>query len=112
MPPQLTIEESTDGTHVVLAVVGEIDLATAAEFEARIESAGSAASIVLDMTQVAFIDSTGLRVLLSAHERADDGGGRLAIVAGEGPVTKLLAITGVDEWLNVHETRSSATSDG
>ncbi len=112
MPDQIAIEESTEEGRVVLDVSGEIDLATAPQFETRLGAVNTGGSVVVDLTNVTFIDSTGLRVLISAHEKATEHGGRLAIVATEGPVTKLLAITGVDEWLNVYATRSSATEDG
>lgn len=112
MPDQLTIDETTHGDHTVLDVVGEIDLATAPMFESAILAADLGRSVLIDLSGVSFIDSTGLRVLITAHERAQDEGGKLSIVAADGPVTKLFAITGVDDWLNVYSTRTSATSNG
>lgn len=112
MAPHLSIDESTIGAALVLDVAGEIDLATAPQLEAKVTEADPEGHLVLDMTNVTFMDSTGLRVLISAHERANENGGSLAIVAGEGPVTKLLSITGVDGWLSVYPNRAAATSDG
>ncbi|NND03346.1 MAG: STAS domain-containing protein [Acidimicrobiia bacterium] len=112
MSHQLSIDESTAGAHTVLAVTGEIDLATAPQLEARIGSHPGDGNILLDLSDVAFMDSTGLRLLIGAHERAKNDGGTFAVVAPEGPVTKVLSITGVDEWLPVFETRAAATTDG
>ncbi len=112
MNQQLKIDRSTMGEYTVLDVIGEIDLATAPHFEEQVASVALGTPLVVDMSNVTFMDSTGLRVLIGAHERAEENGGRLAIVVTEGPVTKLLNITGVAEWLNVYPTRSSATADG
>lgn len=112
MVQQLTIEETTNGATTVLDIAGEIDLATAPQLNARIETIQPDATVVLDMSGVTFMDSTGLRVLIGAHERSKEAGGRLAVVASEGPVTKLLSITGVDAWLDLHDSLSSATDDG
>lgn len=111
MAQQLTIDESIVGSHTVLEIAGEIDLATAPQFEAKVATMDAATPLVVDMSNVTFMDSTGLRVLIGAHERAKEAGGRVSIVAADGPVTKLLAITGVDAWLHVYETRASATAD-
>lgn len=111
MAQQLTIEQSSESDFTVLAVAGEIDLATAPQLETQVANVDPTGKVMIDLSEVTFMDSTGLRVLISAHERASDGGGKLAIVAGEGAVTKLLAITGVDGWLNVYDSRSSATDD-
>lgn len=109
MADQLRIDETTENGCVVLSVHGEIDLASAPSLESRVESLDHGTPVVVDLSGVTFIDSTGLRVLISANEAANEAGGRFHIVASEGPVTKLFAITGVDEWLNVHDTRDSAT---
>lgn len=111
MNQQLTIDQSTIGEYTVLDVAGEIDLATAPQFEEQVANVAGDKPLVVDMSNVTFMDSTGLRVLIGAHERAEESGGRLSIVAADGPVTKLLNITGVAEWLNVYPTRSSATAD-
>lgn len=112
MNQQLTIDRSTLGDHTILDIAGEIDLATAPQFEEHVAGVDVGSALVVDMSNVTFMDSTGLRVLIAAHERAEENGGRLAIVAAEGPVTKLLGITGVTEWLNVYTTRALATADG
>lgn len=112
MAANVEISQSSENGAVVLDLTGEIDLATAPEFEARLGAVNTGGRVVVDLSKVTFIDSTGLRVLITGHEAAEAAGGSLAIVATDGPVTKLFSITGVDEWLDVHATRTSATSDG
>ncbi len=112
MPHQLSIDESSEGARTVLTVAGEIDLATAPQLEERIGAYPGESDLLVDLSSVTFMDSTGLRLLIGAHERAKGGGGSFAVVAPEGPVTKVLSITGVDEWLPVFETRSAASADG
>lgn len=111
MAPQLTIDESQVDARIVLTVAGEIDLATAPQLQMRVAEVNAAEHLILDMSGVTFMDSTGLRVVIGAHERAREAGGRFALVAPDGPVTKLLAITGVDAWLDVFATQASATAD-
>jgi anti-sigma B factor antagonist len=77
---------------------GELDLATVGQLETQIEELRSRGfrTIVLDLRQLAFMDSTGLRLMLQldAESRAD--GFRFAIVDCEGPVRRLLELTRVD----------------
>ena len=75
------ITVTRDGEGVLLAVAGELDLALAPAVLAHVEGAADrgGASIVLDLGGFAFIDSTGLRALLTAHEHC---GERLTIIPG------------------------------
>lgn len=111
MVQPLVIETSQFADHTVIAVSGEIDLATAPQFEAAVAEIGAGEPMVADLTGVTFIDSTGLRVLIGAHEAAGEHGGKFALVVSDGPVTKLLSITGVGDFLEVHDTLASATSN-
>jgi anti-anti-sigma factor len=96
---------------LVLEATGEIDLATAPELQQRLNAAVTAGDTVLDLVAVGFIDSTGLRVLISAHEAAESAGRRFVLLVAEGPVTKLLRITGVDEQLKVFTALDDALGD-
>jgi anti-anti-sigma factor len=95
----------------VLEAAGEIDLATAPELQQRLIASVTAGDTVLDIVAVGFIDSTGLRVLISAHEAAESAGRRFVLLVAEGPVTKLLRITGVDEQLKVFTALDDALGD-
>ncbi len=111
MSAELHLETTQQTGALVLTAVGEIDLATAPDLQQRLMTAVAAGSSVLDLEKVSFIDSTGLRVLISAHEAAEASGSRFNLVVAEGPVTRLLRITGVDEQLHVFTSLADALGD-
>lgn len=93
--------EARDGA-AWLTLRGELDLATAPVFErALIEAEGGSTPLVLDLRQLGFIDSSGLRVILSAASQATEAGRRLVIVRGQNQVARVLDITGSDQHLEV-----------
>lgn len=104
-------QRTVDGT-VVVAVSGEVDLATAEALrDALVAAEGEAASgMVLDLQQVGFLDSTGIGELVGVHRRLRKSGRPLALVVPEGPIRKILAITGMDSVLDLYEDESSALS--
>lgn len=55
--------------------------------------------VVIDLSEISFIDSTGLGVLVRTHQRAVERGGRVGFVRGNGQVSRLLNLTGLDEQL-------------
>ncbi len=67
-------------------------------------------ALVVDLTQLEFIDSTGLGALIGAHRRASERKGSLRIVAPEGQILRLLRITGLLDVLSVYATGDSALS--
>jgi anti-anti-sigma factor len=97
------VEEHTQGTAVVIAVSGELDLRTSPELEVRLERVFNtdAELVILDLRQIEFMDSTGLRVLLAAHQRAHGSGRRFALVRGADQVERVLTLTGVRALLTV-----------
>jgi anti-sigma B factor antagonist len=96
----------------VLQVRGEIDVATAPEFHASLtELIGQGRAVVIvDMTEVSFIDSTGLGVLVSAEKASRAAGHELRLVVTQPHVTKLLALTGLDEVFTVVSTTQDAVN--
>ncbi len=93
----------------VLGVTGEVDLATAPQLARAIgDVLGAEQRLCLDLSGVAFMDSTGLRELVKAHNTVDEVGGTLVIVPGGGPVAKLLAITGLEGKLALSESVDQA----
>lgn len=100
-PFAISIEETPEVARLVLQ--GELDIATSPQAEAelrRLEGEG-AATIVLDLRGLTFMDSTGLRLLVAADARARESGHRLAIVRGPGPVHRVLEITGLHSRLDL-----------
>lgn len=93
-------------------MTGEVDLYTAPQLRERVAWAieDGASRIVVDLADVSFMDSSGLGVLIGALRRLRERGGELAVVCGEGPVRRLLAITGLDRLFPVHGSVEAATS--
>jgi anti-sigma B factor antagonist len=84
------------GRHVV-TVDGELDMSAAPGLRDAIESAihAGAVTVVVDLNEVTFIDSTAIGVLLAARERLARSGGALEVVCGEPNVVRVLEIVGL-----------------
>jgi anti-sigma B factor antagonist len=94
----------------VIAPNGHLDLATSRALAGRLgEAVGQAVEgVVLDLSGVTFMDSTGLAVVLKAHARLQRQGRRLVIVAPPGPALELFDLTSVRDELMVVESLSQA----
>lgn len=85
---------------VLVKVVGEVDMSTAPALEeALVALDGSPTTI--DLTEVPFMDSTGLHVLVSTHKRVVERGGSLRITGLQSSVQRAFAVTGLNEYLEV-----------
>jgi anti-anti-sigma factor len=96
--------EVHDGTSaVVIEVTGELDLASSPALEHELERGrGSTAPVVIvDLRKLEFMDSTGLSVLVRAHQRAAESDRRFGLVKGPPQVQRLLDLTGVAERLRI-----------
>jgi anti-anti-sigma factor len=94
----------------VVEVKGELDLSTVSRWEENVEAVGRDATvIVLDLSEVGFVDSAGVRTLFRLARTAKDQGARLVIVAPhDGPVRRLLDILGIESMTPLCETRAEA----
>lgn len=97
------IEVRNAPDRIVLCLHGELDLASAPTLAQEIENAANDAKamVVLDLKELRFIDSTGLRIVLAANERAQERGQEFALTRGSQQVERLLSITGVGEHLRI-----------
>ncbi len=98
IPEAFTVRIEHRGGAAVVIPTGELDLATAPALEAALgrafEEAGSG-RVVLDLRELEFIDSSGLRTLLTARKRADEAGSEFSLVAGHRGLERTLEIAGV-----------------
>jgi anti-anti-sigma factor len=110
----LRIELRSEQDRVVLALHGELDLVGAPLLQGEVESAAveGAPLIVLDLEDLQFIDSSGLRVILSAHERARERGQTFALTRGSQQVQRLLSIAGVTGHLNIIDSSDELIAPG
>ncbi len=102
----LSIDVSREGERVVLSLDGELDLASVPLLESEVENAtlDDPATIVLDLRKLEFIDSTGLRAILSLDQRSTERGQAFALVRGSQQVQRLMSMTRVDEHLRIIAT--------
>lgn len=83
--------------HVVVTVIGEIDIATAAQLRNRLAGpVGDGQQVIVDLSGVGFIDAAGLGVLARAAAQAAVRGGGLQLAAARRSVRRVLAVTGLD----------------
>jgi len=94
----------------IVSVGGEVDLETASQLGDHALDALRDVSphVLLDLIDVTFMDSTGLKVLLSIQRRADLGGGSFAVAGASRSVRKILTLTGLDQTFTIHETVDEA----
>jgi anti-sigma B factor antagonist len=99
----LRIDVRSEPDRVVLGLHGELDLLGAPLLQKEIESAEIEATgiVVLDLQDLQFIDSAGLRVILAAHERSQQHGQEFALTRGSEQVQRLFTIAGVSEHLRM-----------
>ena len=91
---------------VLLTLKGELDIASTPNLEAALErvTGWGTELVILDLTALEFMDSTGLSVLVNAQRRAEDGGPRLEVITGSRQVRRLLRVTGADRCLTLIDT--------
>ena len=110
MAEELDLSTTIQGSCAVVSVVGEIDLGTAGRLSeaavAAVQQIGP--NLVLDLSGVTFMDSTGLKVLLAVHKRAELSGGRLVLAGPTRSVDRIVKITGFDQTFAVCDDVESA----
>ena len=97
-----------------MAVRGELDLVSSGELEEALERVNGSDPplVILDLREVEFMDSTGLAVVVRAHQRAQNTGKRFGLVNGSGQVQRLLRLTGMDERMTVAQTPEELLGGG
>jgi len=114
LPLDTEVSRPRPGT-VLLEVDGEIDTATAPRLQAGLDEALDAADdegsrVVVDLTGVTFLASSGLAVLIGGARRMTALGGRLRLVAASRSVTRPLQVTGADALFDTFDDVASALS--
>ena len=110
----LEITSGSQGGAAVVTVAGEVDVYTAPALRERlVQAADSGCSeLVVDMSAVEFIDSSGLGVLVSVLKRVAEAGGTMSIVSDREIVLKVFRITGLDRVFHIVPTLAEATEPG
>jgi anti-sigma B factor antagonist len=104
--PKLEFETTRNGTVAVVRPVGELDLSGAAVLEVeldRLVEDPQLSAVVLDMRDLEFMDSSGLRLVVVADMKAREAGRRFALVRGGETVHRVFEITRMGERLDFVE---------
>jgi anti-sigma B factor antagonist len=106
----LAVKRSRSDGYEVLAVEGEIDIVTAPRMIAALNEvlAEIESPLVVDLSSVIFMDSTGLALLINARRRVVRRGQGFAIVCPGGPISRVFEIADMVESLRVYPDRESA----
>ena len=108
----LSVERHSGGDVPVVRVAGEVDVHSAPQLRdrltAELESVPDA--VVVDLTQVAFLDSTGLGALVAVRTAAGERGIALPVVCTSERILKLFTITGLDGVFDIHADVESAAA--
>jgi anti-anti-sigma factor len=100
------------GRATIVAFTGELDIASEAAAVAALEAAiGDGGVLVADLRELAFLDSTGVRVLLTADLQAKEKGMRFGVARADGMVRKLLEVTRIDQRFPVVDDPAELTED-
>jgi anti-sigma B factor antagonist len=110
--PQLRIQIDRSSDRECIAVLGELDIFTAPSLEDAVLGLEDAKPglVVIDLTGVSFIDSTGLSVLLTASERAREQGRRLVVVRPPLPARRVFTLTRVDAGMECVDDPQDVTA--
>jgi anti-sigma B factor antagonist len=108
----LEVLTSEQGGWSVLSLRGEIDVYTAPRLRQTLIEVveGGAANVLVDMTEVDFLDSSGLGVLVGGLKRVKARDGSLEIVATEEKILKIFEITGLSKVFPMHTSVDAALS--
>jgi anti-anti-sigma factor len=90
--------------------MGELDLSSVAKVQEELRriEAKEPATLVVDLSKLTFLDSTGLRCIVTADERAREQGRRIVIVRGPDAVQRVFAITRLEERLEIVDDAAAA----
>lgn len=102
--------EEIDG-HTVIRVSGEVDLATVSTLKTALTALGTSTTpVVIDLTEVGFLDSTGLSAIILGYRRAKELQRPYSLVGLRPGVAKVFKVTGVNELIPVYATLTEACS--
>ncbi|MGN6752458.1 MAG: STAS domain-containing protein [Intrasporangium sp.] len=106
----LSINRADQGDRTVVSLGGEIDVYTAPFVRERLDEAvhEGRTNLIVDLTGVRFLDSTGLGVLVGRLKLTRSLGGSLRLVGTDERVLKVFAITGLDKVFEIHPTLDEA----
>ncbi|MFJ5272860.1 STAS domain-containing protein [Streptomyces sp. NPDC088358] len=109
-PDRLSVKEHTTNGIRVVTLAGEIDHDVTDALRAIVLPADGQdpPRTALDLSAVTFMDSSGINVLVSAHQAAADANGWLRVAGAQGPVLRVIQLVGLDSVISCHPTVEQA----
>jgi anti-sigma B factor antagonist len=109
----IDVKHEDGGELLIFKLRGSLDLATSPTVRAALMDATEKGKrdLIVDLTQLEFLDSTGLGALIGAHRRASEHGGTLRLIVAEGPIARLLNITGLIRVFAVYHSIEDAREE-
>jgi anti-sigma B factor antagonist len=107
-PVVLQIQVESPGDYTLCRPVGELDAYTVGQFREKLSELGEQGRLLIDLSEVPFMDSAGLGALIGGIRRARESGGDVAVVCSRPTLTRLLHTTGFDRIVSVTDTVDAA----
>ena len=106
----MTITEERAGNIIILSLDGRLDTQTAAQVEQQLLAAvdEKPTGLVLDCTQLSYVSSVGLRVIVLVSKRLATAQGRLALCGLSESMLRVFNLVGLGNWGNIHPSREAA----
>jgi anti-sigma B factor antagonist len=110
---EISVSEASGGNVPILAVNGEVDVYSAPALKDKITDLIDAGktTLVVDLSGVAFLDSTGLGALVEARAATTEAGGAMPLVCNQERILKLFTITGLDGVFTIRGTVDEAVAE-
>ena len=96
----MEIKSTTEGTRLTITVSGRVDTVTSPELAAALKL-GDATCVVIDLKDVPYMSSAGIRILLTAYKTMHGKGGELLLANVQATVREVLDITGFSDIFNI-----------
>ncbi|QFZ19240.1 anti-sigma factor antagonist [Saccharothrix syringae] len=106
---ELRVRSEVRGGWTVVAVSGELDADTVPLLSDHLEES-TGDQVVVDLSGVPFMDTTGLSLMLDWHRRLDGAGGEFRMASLQPSVHKLFRLTELTEVMHIHDTVEAATA--
>ncbi|MFZ3170787.1 MAG: anti-sigma F factor antagonist [Carboxydocellales bacterium] len=106
---RINVEQASNS--LIARVTGELDMLVASDFRDQLEAAldkQSVPNLILNFTEVSFIDSSGLGAILGRYKRISQFGGVMAIVNPQPQVKRILELSGIMRIINTYLTEDEA----
>jgi anti-sigma B factor antagonist len=107
-PPVLEIHVEDTGTYTLCRPIGELDAYTVGQFREALAEIASLPRVLIDLSEVPFMDSAGLGALIGGIRRAREADGEVTVACSRPTLTRLLHTTGFDRIVPVTETLEAA----